>query len=83
MSYTCEFCKKPIRIKFGHNDLMPHGGWCSCLPIAPPDAQPAPDAVPIGAYVLATKYADADPGGTTSKTVAERLSEPTAIVVSG
>jgi len=31
MTPHCEVCKKPIRIKFGHDDLMPHGGWCMCL----------------------------------------------------
>ena len=31
MTPHCEDCKKPIRIKFGHDDLMPHGGWCMCL----------------------------------------------------
>jgi len=49
MTPHCEVCKKPIRIKFGHDDLMPHGGWCMCLSEASRKdaggARPASDVV--------------------------------------
>lgn len=32
MALNCEFCSKPFRTRYGHNDIMPLGGWCSCHP---------------------------------------------------
>jgi hypothetical protein len=30
MAYCCPKCNKHIRIRFGHDDVMPYGGWCLC-----------------------------------------------------
>jgi len=47
MSYVCQKCFRHIRIRYGHDDIMPYGGWCFC----PPEPKPEPVARDVHGWI--------------------------------